>query len=137
MDPADRDGLEFLRALLAQRTDLALVVLFGSTARGCARPDSDLDVAVVPLGAWSAVDEAAFVDALERATGRDVDLLRLGRVDDVVLRREVARGVPLREHTPFAFARFAAEAALEWLDFEPVYLGAQARYLRAVAQRAR
>ena len=79
MDPADRDGLEFLRALLAQRTDLALVVLFGSTARGCARPDSDLDVAVVPLGAWSAVDEAAFVDALERATGRDVDLLRLGR----------------------------------------------------------
>ena len=50
MDPADRDGLEFLRALLAQRTDLALVVLFGSTARGCARPDSDLDVDLVRLG---------------------------------------------------------------------------------------
>ena len=106
-----------------------------ATDRRC-RPDSDLDVAVLPLGAWSAVDEAALVDALERATGRDVDLVRLDRVDDVVLRREVARGLPLREHTPLAFARFAAEAALEWLDFEPVYLEAQARYLRRVARGA-
>ncbi len=120
---------------MAPRSEFELVVLFGSMASGVARPDSDMDVAILPSGPFSAADEARLVDELERVSGRDVDLVRLDRVDDVVLRREIARGVPVREQTPGGFARFAADAALEWLDLEPVYNDAQARFLRRIAER--
>jgi hypothetical protein len=93
-------------------------------------------VAIVPVRAFSATDEADLIEALHRETGREVDLVRLDRVDDVVLRREVARGLPLREAAAGAFARFAAEAVLAWLDLEPIYLAAQARFLQVVAKGA-
>ncbi len=130
MEPAELDRL---RAALRDLQSAGLVVLFGSCAKGSPRADSELDVAVLPSGPLSAADEADLEDALARASGRAVDLLRLDRTDDVVLRREVARGVLLREERPGSFARFRADAALEWLDLEPVYLDAQARYLRRVA----
>lgn len=123
--------------MLGARSDLALAVLFGSVARGEARPDSDLDVAILPTGRFSAVDEARLVEALSLASGREVDLVRLDRVEDVVLRREIARGMPLREAERGDFARFAADAMLAWLDLEPIYLDAQARYLAHVAAGAR
>ena len=126
-----------LRARLAARGDLALAVVFGSVARGEARPESDLDVAIQPAAQFSAVDEARLVEALARATGREVDLVRLDRVEDVVLRREIARGLPIREAVPGEFARFAADAMLVWLDLAPAYLDAQARYLAHVAAGGR
>lgn len=130
-------ALDLLRAPLRDRDALALVVLFGSVAAGTARPDSDLDVAVLPAGDWSASDEAELIGALEDASGREIDLVRLDHVDDLVLRREIARGVALREARPGLFARFRAEATLAWLDLEPTYLRAQASYLRRIARGAR
>lgn len=55
------------------------VFLYGSALDRLFRPDSDLDVAVLdnpqhPLG-WA--DQARLMDALERATGRGVDLRML------------------------------------------------------------
>lgn len=129
----DPDELDRLRAALPDLQRVGLVVLFGSCAKGSPRADSDLDVAILPSGPLSAADEADLEDALGRAGGRTVDLTRLDRTDDVVLRREIARGLLLHEGQPGVFARFRADAMLEWLDLEPVYLDAQARYLKRVA----
>ena len=123
-----------LRALLRDRRELALVVLFGSCAQGTQGEGSDVDVAVLPVGELSSADEAQLEGSIARLAGREVDFVRLDRTEDIVLRREIARGTPLREGEPGAFARFAADAVLEWLDFEPTYRDAQARYLRKVAQ---
>ena len=44
---ADPDVVAELRARLAGETDVVVAYLFGSRARGTARPDSDFDVAVL------------------------------------------------------------------------------------------
>jgi len=136
--PVDGELLDTLRGLLGARDEVALAVVFGSVAKGTARPSSDLDLAVLPTAALSLEGEAQLVQAVERATGREVDLVRLDRIEDIVLRREIGlHGVAVREARPGNFARFRAEAQLAWLDLEPTYLDAEARFLRRVASGSR
>lgn len=134
MASTERSIDEVLRAALAAEPRLRLAVLFGSAATGRTHGQSDVDIAILPLDpALSLHDELALQSRLAAACGRDVDLVRLDQAD-VVVRREVARdGRPLFESDPGAFARFAAEATLEYLDFEPVLKEAQRRYLRRLA----
>ena len=122
--------MELVQRALADRDEIAFAAVFGSCARGAERATSDLDLAIQPAGPFSLRDEDAVVAAVERATGRSVDLVRLDRTDDVVLRNEIARGVAVRDAPRGAFAYFAAEAALAWLDLEPTYRAAQRAYLR-------
>lgn len=56
-----------------------LVLLFGSVARGTARPDSDLDVAIDLGRPLTADDKLALIEALALASGRPVDLVDLRR----------------------------------------------------------
>jgi len=75
------------------RRELALlqpvaVYLFGSTAVGPARPDSDLDLAVLPEGSISGTQLLVARIRLAEALGRDVDLVDLAR-SSTVLRKEV------------------------------------------------
>lgn len=58
-------------APLAER--IAVVVVFGSVARGGERPDSDLDLLIV--GNVGLLDLAPAVAGIEKAVGRRVDLL--------------------------------------------------------------
>lgn len=134
------DGLllDAVRGVLATREDVALAVVFGSFAKGTAREASDLDLAVLPTASLSLENEAQLVDAVERATNREVDLVRLDRTEDIVLRREIGLyGVAVREARPGNFARFRADAQLAWLDFAPTYLEAEARFLRRIAAGTR
>lgn len=45
VDPRDR-AKAILRRVLAERADVRVAILFGSAARGTARADSDVDLAV-------------------------------------------------------------------------------------------
>jgi predicted nucleotidyltransferase len=80
-----------LRRAFAEGPPLRLAVLFGSAARGRTRPDSDVDVGILPndpdLPLHAELDLQA---RLERACGRSVDLVRLDRVSSL-LKWEVAR----------------------------------------------
>ena len=71
------EGVEALRRALEGRPDVRLVYLFGSAARGEARPASDLDVGVVfaSIPAPAQLDQLA--TDLEMAAGRRVDLVVL------------------------------------------------------------
>ncbi len=113
---------------------LRLAILFGSQASGRVHAESDVDVAIVPVDPeLTLADELALQDAIARAAERDVDLVRADRADPIV-RREIARGRPLLEERPGIFARFAADAMLEYLDMEPLLVESRKRYLRRIAR---
>ena len=92
---------------------------------------------VSPSTAETPKNQSALVPPSPQATGRELDLVRLDRTEDIILRREIAHGVLVGESVPGAFARFRGEALVEWLDFEPVYRRATELYLRRVAEGVR
>jgi predicted nucleotidyltransferase len=71
------------RALAAVRPDVIAAYLFGSQARGTAREDSDVDVAILVQGEPAPTLEGLGMDVLadlERDLGRRVDLVVLNRL---------------------------------------------------------
>jgi len=127
--------LETLRAVLEQYPDVELAVLFGSRAGLSAHAGSDVDVAILPGPGkdLSLAEELRMVHALSLATRCEVDLVRLDSANPLV-RREVARqGRPIIEGSRGAWARFAANALLEYLDLEPLLEAGRRRYARRVA----
>ena len=80
------------------RRGLSSLALFGSVARGAARPDSDVDVLVdiVPNIRFSLIDRVAVKNFLEDRLGRRVDVVTKEGLDpgvrDRVLRDAIASG---------------------------------------------
>ena len=78
--------IERLIGVLRDGPPVRFAFLFGSTARGTAGPDSDVDIAFVPVDpAISLADELALAARLERAAGRPVDLVRLDMATNALL----------------------------------------------------
>jgi predicted nucleotidyltransferase len=78
--PGALDLVDRIRRALAVDPPLRLAILFGSGARGALRPDSDVDVGIIPCDAdLSLRDELDLQARLARACARDVDLVRLDR----------------------------------------------------------
>jgi uncharacterized protein len=86
------------------------VWVYGSFADGYARPDSDLDVAILPDRAIDAWDRHERAVEVASRLGREVDLVDLREVG-TVLRFEVAtRGVRVAARDPFACDLFETAA---------------------------
>ncbi len=71
---------------------IVLVVLFGSVALGCERPDSDLDIAVAAKHVLTADEKIALINALAERTGRTIDLIDLKSVTEPLLGQIVCHG---------------------------------------------
>lgn len=80
-------------AELCRRYQVVKLELFGSRAKGTARPDSDVDLLVTfAPGATPGLEFFAFADDLEALFGRRVDLLtrpRVERDDNPIFRQAV------------------------------------------------
>lgn len=88
-ESAENGSLTRLAALLEQQPDIILAIAFGSLASGRARPESDLDIAVLadlPLGERR---RRELIALLARECGRPVDLVDL-RTAGVPVRRSAA-----------------------------------------------
>ena len=121
--------LERLRQALARGPKLRLAILFGSRARGGARPDSDVDIAILPASSdLSLMNENRLGAELERAAGAPVDMIRIDEAP-AALRWRIARdGVVLLSEPAREASRFLARAGIEHDDVLELETDAMRRY---------
>ena len=117
---------------------MRIAILFGSRARGRARPDSDVDIAILPVNpALSLADESALGVALERATRLSVDLVRIDQANDALLWRVARDGVVLVSDPPHAAARWLARIGIEHDERADLEEAAARTYRAALARSGR
>ena len=116
---------------LLAKAGVEVAILFGSAAKGRLRPDSDIDIGILPSPdrALGFDEELALVAELEQILGREVDLVRLDTAS-TLLRFEASQGRRLYEARVDAFADFVARALVEHEDLRPVLLRCAAGMFR-------
>jgi predicted nucleotidyltransferase len=133
------DPLPILGRYFAARRDLVAAWLFGSVARGQARPDSDLDVAILlpghgvdPIEAQMLADDiqADLVEALGDA--RAIDVVPLNGADLDFSFRVLRDGRLLLDADHRARLLFELQTMQNYWDFMPVIEA----YRRAARERA-
>jgi uncharacterized protein len=109
-------NLEFL----AEDPELLLAIVFGSAAKGNARSDSDIDIAIYPRSPLNPKRRQNVADALAMTTGRAVDLIDLSTTADGALVRQIlSTGIVLFNKDP-GLLGILSERMLDWQeDFEP------------------
>lgn len=122
----ERDSvIEALQRYFGGRTDVIAAYLFGSVARGEARPSSDVDVGVI-LRAGKPKDLDAYgkvVDMqsdLEEALRCDVDVVPMNQAPPDLLHRILRDGVCVRDSDTMARVAFELHARNEYFDLLPI-----------------
>ena len=123
---------EIIRAALAGRADVKLALLFGSCAKGTARPDSDVDVAVETA---PGLDILTLGSLLSRALGREVDVVSLENAGIPLLEEVIRDGVVAHEGSPGAHARWRTRTLLTLETDRPWFARMRDAWLRRVATR--
>lgn len=106
-------------SVLARHPEIRLAFLFGSLARGTARPASDVDLGVVadvPLGAEQ---KSALIEDIALASGRSVDLVDLQTASGLVLQEALTKGRRLLLSDRALFAGLMARMWADEADFQP------------------
>jgi predicted nucleotidyltransferase len=117
--------------------DLALVVLYGSRARGYARPDSDSDVGVMRRSGLVPAEQILDLAVkLADATGLpNVDLVDLRRAPPLLKHSAGTHGRALYEDEPGRFNLFKVYAWKLWLDDQQTLRQLDAVYVREGLER--
>ncbi|MEQ9319692.1 MAG: nucleotidyltransferase domain-containing protein [Polyangiaceae bacterium] len=127
---------ELFESVFARSGVVAAAWVFGSVARGDARPDSDLDVAVLlsdPAATAVTHRRELFELAalLESTSQRHVDLVILTLHDPIIAHRVLSEGVLVHDADPRRRVDFTADAIARYLDWAPKYEAAAARSLKS------
>jgi predicted nucleotidyltransferase len=136
------EALATLSPVLEAAPSVAAAWVFGSVARGEARDDSDLDVAVLLRDPRAdllthrreLMDLAA---RLEQAAGRAVDIVVLGLHDPILADRVLSEGRLVLDADPERRIDFTSDALARYLDWAPLYERTAARSLETNAAWAR
>lgn len=132
-----RERHDRIRQVLLEGPSLQLAILFGSRARRSARPDSDIDIAIIPVDpALSLRDEGLLAANLERATGSPVDLVRLDQAAPALRWRIARDGIVLLSRPPHVAPRFLARAGIEHDELRDLEIDAMRRYRARLAAAA-
>jgi predicted nucleotidyltransferase len=125
------DLAQSLRRALAGRDDVHVALLFGSRARGRARADSDVDLAVLASG----VDLLDLAASLSLALDLEVHVADLADASIPLLQAIVRDGILVHEGRRGAAARWRSHALTTLETDGPWYARMSAAWLRRVAER--
>ena len=114
----DDELTENLRFFLKSEQSIRLAILFGSIARGTARTDSDVDLAVLQDQPLSIIEKTALIEKISVISGRPVDLIDLTTVGEPLL-GEILRGKRLTGSDE-NFARLLTRHLVDTADFLPL-----------------
>jgi predicted nucleotidyltransferase len=120
MAPALRDRV---RAFFEAEPAAQTVYLFGSTARGSARSDSDIDVAVLfdPPPTPTLMGPAlSLAGRLEQLVERPVDLIVLNSASADLVHRVLRDGDLIIDRQPGQRIRFEVAKRNEYFDLQPI-----------------
>ena len=108
----ERSCETILREVLRGRSDIDLALLFGSHARGVARPDSDVDVAILAPG----VDRLALAAELSLALRREAHVVPLEQAGYPLLQALLRDAIVVHEGKRGAAADWRTRTLLlvEW-----------------------
>ena len=107
-----------LQGVLSRFPALVLALVFGSTAKGQAHAQSDLDIAVAANKVLTATEKMDIIAALAAQTGRPVDLIDLKAATEPVLGQIVRHGRRLLG-SDSDYAELIGRHLLEQADFMP------------------
>ncbi|AQQ53354.1 type VII toxin-antitoxin system MntA family adenylyltransferase antitoxin [Planococcus lenghuensis] len=89
--------LEQAKHLLIERLSPSLLIVFGSSAKGTERPDSDLDIAFLSSEQIDEYQIFMIAEELAAILNKDVDLVDLARVSTVFQMQVLSSGQVLYE----------------------------------------
>jgi predicted nucleotidyltransferase len=118
-----------LRAVLAAKPQIVLAHLFGSVARGTARVNSDLDLAVDAEGELDLLELARELGA---RVGREVQVVRLCDATIPLLDEIVRDGVLVHEGRPNAAAQWRTRALCSLEIDRPWYARMRDAWLKQI-----
>lgn len=107
-----------IRQALNAVDGLRLALVFGSCAKGQARPDSDLDIALAFDQAMSVQQHITLIEALALVTGRPVDLIDLRTVGEPLLGQIMQHGVRILG-SDVLHAQYMTRHVMDAADFMP------------------
>ena len=134
---------ESIAAVLSTNPSVVAAWVFGSIARGTAREDSDLDVAILLAPPAAAEQQRALYDLaarLEQVAGRPVDLVVLGDHDPIIAHRVLSEGRLVLCRDRERRIDFESRIHMRYMDWAPNYERAARRSLevnRAWAEQRR
>ena len=115
-------GIELQMAhVMARHASVAIAILFGSTAAGHARPDSDLDVAIATITPLTSEARIALIEDLALTFGRPVDLIDLDQVHSPLLHRIFTQGHMILCKDRTRYAELLLRMIYEETDVMPYY----------------
>lgn len=112
--------LDRVTRALGDEPPLRLAVVFGSVARGQARPDSDVDIGILPADPELPLSaELDLQRRLEQACHRPVHLVRLDHASTLLKWKVVNDGRLVLSDPAHVWPRFVATSAVEFAEYAP------------------
>lgn len=106
--------------LKQENPEIRVALLFGSLAKGKARPESDVDIAVSKGRPLDKEERKAIIIALAEITGRPIDLIDLEDARGLILKKSLTEGIPLIPSDPATLEKLLKRMVYDEEDFAPL-----------------